>query len=130
MQLKNTRIQLSYFVSVDGTGDVCENDFDGDGVVDAEDACPNNKEIKKANFNNYKTVKLSDNQASGSEKYAEWKVTSNGSEITQLVDNFPEMLIGKYIFLHINDHIFYHTISMLLQVKIILWIWISMELCL
>jgi len=86
---------LSYFVSVDGTGDVCENDFDGDGVVDAEDACPNNKEIKKANFNNYKTVKLSDNQASGSEKYAEWKVTSNGSEITQMVDNFPEMLIGK-----------------------------------
>ena len=83
------------YVAVDGTGDACENDFDADGIVDTEDACPYNKEIKIANFNSYKTVKLSNNQAARTEKHAQWKVTGNGSEITQLVDNQPEILIGK-----------------------------------
>jgi len=99
IQLKSVKMWFPLCISVDGTGDACENDFDVDGVVDAEDACPYNKEIKQANFNNYKTVKLSDNQPSKSEKHAEWKVIGNGSEITQLVDNFPEMLIGKIIYI-------------------------------
>ena len=82
-------------LSDDGTGDACEGDCDADGVADAKDACPCNNQIRKSNFNNFKTIPLSNNEAARFELHAEWKVTDNGSEITQAVDNQPALLIGK-----------------------------------
>jgi len=84
-----------HFFSGDGTGDACEGDCDADGVADNKDACPCNKQIRKSNFNNFKTIPLSNNQAARFEQHAQWKVTDNGSEITQVVDNQPALLIGK-----------------------------------
>ena len=40
------------------TGDDCLNDFDGDGVADDEDVCPENKLIFKTDFNNLQTMDL------------------------------------------------------------------------
>ena len=42
----------------DGRGDACQNDFDGDGVIDAEDNCPVNPLISQTNFTSYLNISV------------------------------------------------------------------------
>lgn len=39
-------------------GDVCVDDYDGDGVPDVDDTCPHVKHITKTSFLDYFTVDL------------------------------------------------------------------------
>lgn len=80
----------------------CENDCDADGVPDDRDACPCNKQIQMANFNNFKSVSLAKNQPGRAEKHAVWVLTNNGSEITQKVDNHPAILLGQDQFMDVE----------------------------
>ena len=48
---------MSYLLG-DGVGDKCQDDYDGDGVVDTEDECPDNKLISKTDFRTGKVVIL------------------------------------------------------------------------
>ena len=42
----------------DGRGDVCEDDYDGDGYDDVYDVCPDNGEIFATDFRAFQTVIL------------------------------------------------------------------------
>lgn len=41
-----------------GVGDACRGDFDGDGVPDALDVCPDNRKVYATDFRAYQTVVL------------------------------------------------------------------------
>lgn len=42
----------------DGRGDVCQGDFDGDGVSNNEDNCPVNPFISQTNFTSYLNISI------------------------------------------------------------------------
>lgn len=44
--------------SANGVGDVCENDFDNDAVMDQVDVCPESAEVTLTDFRAYQTVIL------------------------------------------------------------------------
>lgn len=44
--------------TVNGVGDVCENDFDNDAVWDLIDVCPESAEVTLTDFRAYQTVIL------------------------------------------------------------------------
>ncbi len=48
--------------AADGVGDVCQDDYDGDGVVDSEDVCPKNNKISEVDFSNMMEVNLDPNR--------------------------------------------------------------------
>ena len=41
-----------------GVGNVCENDFDNDTIIDTIDVCPENAEVTLTDFREYQTVVL------------------------------------------------------------------------
>lgn len=43
---------------MNGIGDVCENDFDNDAVMDLLDVCPESAEVTLTDFRAYQTVIL------------------------------------------------------------------------
>lgn len=43
---------------MNGIGDVCENDFDNDAVIDLFDVCPESAEVTLTDFRAYQTVIL------------------------------------------------------------------------
>ena len=50
---------MSLFCALDdGVGDICENDFDQDKVIDRIDNCPENAEVTLTDFRAYQTVVL------------------------------------------------------------------------
>ncbi|MEQ2196046.1 hypothetical protein XENOCAPTIV_022951, partial [Xenoophorus captivus] len=44
--------------SANGVGDVCENDFDNDAVMDLIDVCPESAEVTLTDFRAFQTVIL------------------------------------------------------------------------
>lgn len=48
----------SVCLSANGVGDVCENDFDNDAVMDLIDVCPESAEVTLTDFRAYQTVIL------------------------------------------------------------------------
>lgn len=72
----------------------CDHDCDADGISDDRDACPCNKDIQMANFNDFKSISLAKNRAGNSERHPVWTLTANGSDIIQLVDSHPAILLG------------------------------------
>ena len=46
------------FFTGNGVGDVCENDFDNDAVMDLIDVCPESAEVTLTDFRAYQTVIL------------------------------------------------------------------------
>ena len=49
---------LLCFVSGDGQGDACEDDFDQDKISDLRDVCPEHSGITATNFTQYQVIKL------------------------------------------------------------------------
>lgn len=49
---------LALLSSGNGVGDVCEDDFDNDAVVDPLDVCPESAEVTLTDFRAYQTVIL------------------------------------------------------------------------
>ena len=41
-----------------GIGDACESDYDGDGVTDIDDICPNSNILATSSFQQYISVEL------------------------------------------------------------------------
>ena len=42
----------------DGKGDVCDDDYDGDGILDLIDNCPNNGQITSTDFRGIQNITL------------------------------------------------------------------------
>ena len=40
----------------DGVGDACQNDEDGDGVIDSSDACPKNSGVTATDFSQFQLI--------------------------------------------------------------------------
>ncbi len=59
-------------------GDVCDNDLDGDGVIDGQDNCPKNRFRHKPSFSKYLTVDMDPNLG---EPAPVWLVLDQGREI-------------------------------------------------
>ena len=74
-----------------GIGDACENDCDGDGVLDSVDAAPCNRFLTKDNLQQYMVVKLSNPV----QKEADWVVQRSGTYVVQKKSSDPELLLGK-----------------------------------
>ena len=62
-------------ITDDGRGDVCQWDFDGDGDVDADDACPENHKVYATDFRNSQIVYLGPRQFP-----AQWEVYADVSK--------------------------------------------------
>lgn len=73
-----------------GIGDACENDCDGDGVLDGEDTAPCNRFITKDSLDQFMTVELSN----PAERQADWVVQKSGSYVVQRKSSDPELLLG------------------------------------
>lgn len=53
-----SRPEPSCLFTGNGVGDVCENDFDNDAVMDMVDACPESAEVTLTDFRAFQTVIL------------------------------------------------------------------------
>ena len=42
----------------DGKGDICDDDYDGDGTLDLKDNCPNNGQITSTDFRGIQAITL------------------------------------------------------------------------
>lgn len=86
-------------------GDVCESDWDLDGVVNNLDVCPNNKDISSINFTDYTAIGL--NPTLILEKAAVWHIMDKGREVRQTETTLkPAAYIGGYNYKIKNSNLF------------------------
>lgn len=79
-------------ISENGVGDVCEEDFDGDSIVDWKDNCPRNGQIKQSDFRNFITVALDPHGQEQDDPF--WEIRNLGAEIFQKFNSDPGLAIG------------------------------------
>ena len=75
-----------------GVGDACENDCDGDSIIDAEDVCPCNNYIQATDFRGIQTIDLGENPYGQNRPI--WEFRDEGREIFQSVNSAPGIAIG------------------------------------
>ncbi|KAK2566269.1 Thrombospondin-4 [Acropora cervicornis] len=88
-------VKLAFDAEENPVGDACVGDFDGDGVSDDFDLCPNVKHLNKTSFTHHFTVDL---YPGHSDPIPVWRVAKNGldvEEITNTSSKHPSMLIGS-----------------------------------
>ncbi len=74
-------------------GDDCENDTDGDGVINELDHCPEDPLIQTTSLENYQWINLDPSMANESDPI--WEIKHDGQEVRQLADTrLPLMLVG------------------------------------
>ena len=67
-------VVIVVFLSENPVGDACVGDFDGDGVSDDFDLCPNVKHLNKTSFTHHFTVDL---YPGHSDPIPVWRVAKN-----------------------------------------------------
>ena len=80
----------------DGKGDICEDDTDGDDIVDFMDNCPNNSKIYATDFRTYQTVVLDPH--GDSQIDPNWVIYNKGAEIVQTMNSDPGLAVGFHRF--------------------------------
>ncbi|NXU50202.1 TSP3 protein, partial [Turnix velox] len=79
-----------------GVGDVCEEDFDNDTVVDELDVCPESAEVTLTDFRAYQTVIL--DPEGDAQIDPNWVVLNQGMEIVQTMNSDPGLAVGYTAF--------------------------------
>ncbi|MGH0179828.1 UNVERIFIED_CONTAM: hypothetical protein FKN15_002675 [Acipenser sinensis] len=79
-----------------GVGDVCENDFDNDTVMDVYDVCPESAEVTLTDFRAYQTVVL--DPEGDAQIDPNWVVLNQGMEIVQTMNSDPGLAVGYTAF--------------------------------
>ncbi|XP_017368963.1 thrombospondin-3 isoform X5 [Cebus imitator] len=79
-----------------GVGDVCEDDFDNDAVVDPLDVCPESAEVTLTDFRAYQTVVL--DPEGDAQIDPNWVVLNQGMEIVQTMNSDPGLAVGYTAF--------------------------------
>ncbi|KAJ4928982.1 hypothetical protein JOQ06_004604 [Pogonophryne albipinna] len=81
---------------MNGVGDVCEDDFDNDSVLDLVDACPESAEVTLTDFRAYQTVIL--DPEGDAQIDPTWVVLNQGMEIVQTMNSDPGLAVGYTAF--------------------------------
>lgn len=72
---------------------MCEEDTDGDGVINRLDNCPKNPAINATNFEDYLSINM---DPSSGDDDASWMILFDGAEIRQAADtNGSAVLLSK-----------------------------------
>nr|XP_017821819.3 thrombospondin-3 isoform X5 [Callithrix jacchus] len=79
-----------------GVGDVCEDDFDNDAVMDPLDVCPESAEVTLTDFRAYQTVVL--DPEGDAQIDPNWVVLNQGMEIVQTMNSDPGLAVGYTAF--------------------------------
>ena len=79
---------------MNGRGDACDLDHDGDGYPDVEDVCPDNGKIFRTDFRAYQTVVL--DPEGESQIDPDWRILNEGAEIIQTMNSDPGLAIGWF----------------------------------
>ena len=64
-------------------GDACQNDFDGDSILNYEDSCPENKDSSDVNFQTFQTVNLDPKEQSQIDP--KWKIRDKVKYLSQVI---------------------------------------------
>ena len=89
-------ISIKFVFSGDGRGDICQDDQDGDDIMDFMDNCPNNSKIYATDFRTYQTVVLDPH--GDSQIDPNWVIYNKGAEIVQTMNSDPGLAVGFHRF--------------------------------
>lgn len=86
-------LSLFLFLTGDGSGDACFDDFDNDSIPDALDPCPLNQDIGSTDFRKFQVVLLDPKGTTQSDPL--WVIRSEGTELLQTANSDPGIALGK-----------------------------------
>lgn len=82
-----------HWLSGDGSGDACFDDFDNDNIPDALDPCPLNQDIGVTDFRKFQGVLLDPKGTTQSDPL--WVIRSQGTELLQKANSDPGIALGE-----------------------------------
>lgn len=81
-------------------GDICDNDWDNDTVINIKDNCPNNSLIYQTDFSKYQTVIL--DPFGDAQIDPNWIIYNQGAEIVQTMNSDPGLAVGNDRFIGVD----------------------------